>query len=175
MNEKNFSELFVFLLYSDGTFAWVNPNDLSSAESPENILGESAWNRCGPDDQDVIRDGLAKLMLDHETGSFDAIIHNIEGQRLMVSMERLPIVQPSQHAVVGWCRRLSDEVLALTKREREILELVCDELTSEQIGKQLHISSATVETHRQNIAKKLGTSSVVGQVRAAIRGGLINP
>ena len=90
-------------------------------------------------------------------------------------MDRLPIVQPSQHAVVGWCRRLSEEVLGLTNREQEILVLVCDELTSEQIAKQLNISTATVETHRQNISKKLGTTSVVGQVRAAIRSGLIEP
>jgi DNA-binding CsgD family transcriptional regulator len=88
-------------------------------------------------------------------------------------MRRLPIFQPAQHAVVGWCKRLSDEVLTLTHREREILLLVCEEMTSEQIGKHLHIATNTVETHRQNIAKKLGTSSVVGQVRAAIRGGLI--
>jgi DNA-binding CsgD family transcriptional regulator len=52
---------------------------------------------------------------------------------------------------------------------------VCEELTSEQIAKQLHIAPATVETHRQNIAKKLGTNSVVGQVRAAVRGGLVDP
>ena len=175
MDQDNYSELFVFLLYSDGTFAWVNADEVMNGEPSSNILGQSAWNRCAPEDQDEVRDGLAKLMLDNQADSFDTVVHNIEGQRLLVSMDRLPVVQPSQHAVVGWCRRLCDDVLKLTDREREILELVCGELTSEQIGKQLHISPATVETHRQNIAKKLGTSSAVGQVRAAIRGGLIDP
>ena len=175
MDQENFSELFVFLLYSDGTFAWVNTDKIANDEPSENILGKSAWNRCAPGDQDLVRDGLAKLMLDHETGSFDSIIHNNNGERLLVSMDRLPVVQPSQHAVVGWCRRLSDEVLELTDREREILKLVCDELTSEQIAKLLRISTNTVETHRQNLAKKLGTSTVAGQVRVAIRGGLIDP
>lgn len=174
MNDK-FGELFVFLLYSDGAFAWVSTDTIITGEPSKKLLGESAWNRCKSNDQDQMRDGLAKLMLDHQTSSFDTIIHNIEDQRVLVSMYRLPIDQSSQYAVVGWCRRLSDDVLKLTDREREILELVCEELTSEQIAKQLHISPSTVETHRQNIAKKLGTNSVVGQVRAAIRGGLINP
>ncbi len=174
MDDK-FSSLFVFLLYSDGTLAWVNADNVPSGKPSEKVLGESVWNRCSPEDHDRVRDGLANLMLDHETSSFEATIHNVDGQRLSVSMDRLPIVQPSQHAVVGWCRRLSEDVLDLTNREQEILVLVCDELTSEQIAKQLNISTATVETHRQNIAKKLGTTSVVGQVRAAIRGGLVEP
>ena len=168
------SETFVFLLYRDGTFAWVNTAETATGESTESILGEHAWHRCAPDDQDRLRDGLVSLMLDQQE-EYETVLRNIAGDRLLVSMNRLPIVQPAQHAVVGWCRRLCDDVLKLTDREREILLLVCEELTSAEIGKALHISPATVETHRQNIAKKLGTSSVVGQVRAAIRGGLLDP
>ena len=170
---QSYSETFVFLLYRDGTFAWVNTDDTPSGEPVDSILGEHAWNRCDPDDQDRLRDGLVSLMLDQQD-EYHTVLRNIAGERLVVSMNRLPIVQPAQHAVVGWCRRLSDDVLKLTDREREVLLLVCEELTSAEIGERLHISPATVETHRQNIAKKLGTSSVVGQVRTAIRGGLID-
>ena len=174
MDEKS-AESFVFLLSSDGTFAWANTEIKPTGENSETGIGEAAWNHCGPGDEDRFRDLLAKLMFDHPTSSFPTIIKDIDGKRILVSMDRLPIVQSSQYAVVGWCRPLSDEVLSLTNREKEVLKLVCDELTSEQIAKLLHISPATVETHRQNIAKKLGTSSVVGQVRAAIRGGLVDP
>ena len=102
-------------------------------------------------------------------------IRAIRGFRLLVSMSPLPVTQPAQHAVIGWCRRLSDEAASLSKREQEVLCLVCEELTSAQIAQRLHISPATVETHRQNIANKLGAKTVVGQVRAAIRAGLIAP
>lgn len=172
---NEYSDTFVFLLYGDGTFAWVNTEETAAGEPSESLLGEHAWNRCAADDKDRVRDALARLMLDEERSKFRTVLHNESGERLLVSMDRLPIVQPSQHAVVGWCRRLCDDVLKLTEREREVLLLVCDELTSEQIGARLSISAATVETHRQNISKKLGTGSVVGQVRAAIRGGLIDP
>jgi DNA-binding CsgD family transcriptional regulator len=171
---ENYSETFVFLLHGDGTFAWINTERLPTGDPIDNVLGKHLWKRCGPDDEDRLRDDLVRLVLD-QTDEVHTVVRNIEGERLLVSMHRLPIVQPAQHAVVGWCHRLSDEVLALTDREREVLLQVCEELTSEQIAKRLHIAPATVETHRQNIAKKLGTNSVVGQVRAAVRGGLVDP
>lgn len=162
----------VFLLHSDGTFAWVNADAPQRSETDDNI-GERVWKRCGPQDEDQIRDGLANLMLS-QTGELHTQVRNIHGERLMVSMYRLPVVQQSQHAVVGWFRRLSDDILKLTEREREVLRLICDELTTEQIAGQLCIASATVDSHRQSISRKLGTRSVAGQVRAAIRGGLID-
>ena len=172
MPEKT-PDVAVFLLYSDGTIAWTNTSGIPDANDTDNVIGDSVWSRCGPEDQDRFRDMLAKVMLDQQTNSFSTVVRNVEGKRVYVAVDRLPIVQPSQHAVVGWCRFLSDEILELSKREREVLKLVCEELTSEQIAKRLHISSTTVESHRQNIARKLGTSSTVGQVRMAIRGGLI--
>jgi DNA-binding CsgD family transcriptional regulator len=53
----------------------------------------------------------------------------------------------------------------LSKRELMILELVADGNNSEQIGKALTISKATVQTHRRNMLKKTGmnnTQQLVG-------------
>ena len=163
-----YSETFVFLLSGDGTFAWINTDSLPSGEAVEDVLGKHAWRRCGPDDQDRVRDALVGLMLDQKN-EFSTVVRNLQGERVLVSMQRLPIVQPAQHAVVGWCRRLCDEVLALSDREREVLLQVCDELTSEQIAERLHISPSTVETHRQNIARKLGTKASSAQSPGATK------
>ena len=43
----------------------------------------------------------------------------------------------------------------LTKREKEILKLIFEELTTKKISDKLHISERTVETHRKNILHKL--------------------
>jgi LuxR family transcriptional regulator of spore coat protein len=59
--------------------------------------------------------------------------------------------------------------MTLTKREQEILELIANELTTEQIAKNLHISIATVESHRRNMFRKLGVQSVVGLVKEALK------
>jgi len=57
----------------------------------------------------------------------------------------------------------------LTEREREILQLVAEGLTNQEISDKLCISSSTVDTHRKNIMGKLDIHSVVGLVKYAIR------
>ena len=59
--------------------------------------------------------------------------------------------------------------MALTKREQEILELIANELTNEQIALNLHISVPTVVSHRRNMFRKLGVQSVVGLVKEALK------
>ncbi|MCI0433766.1 MAG: response regulator transcription factor [Gemmatimonadetes bacterium] len=75
--------------------------------------------------------------------------------------------------------RARDEVNArlasLTPREREVLALVCGGCTSREVGEALSISPRTVETHRENVAKKLGIRTVAGLTRFAIETGLIPP
>lgn len=59
----------------------------------------------------------------------------------------------------------------LTRRETEILELIIDELTNQQIATKLFISLSTVETHRMNLSAKLGAKNTAGIVRNAIKFG----
>lgn len=59
--------------------------------------------------------------------------------------------------------------MELTKREQEILELIANELTTEQIAQKLNISIPTVESHRRNMFRKLGVQSVVGLVKEALK------
>ena len=63
----------------------------------------------------------------------------------------------------------------LTPREEEILKLVAEAHTNEEIGELLHISKKTVERHRANILEKLGMRDRVQLTRYAIRRGLISP
>lgn len=64
------------------------------------------------------------------------------------------------------------ELGSLTPREREVLQLVVEGKTSKQIANQLHVSSKTVEKHRQNIMKKLDIHDVPALTKFAIREGL---
>lgn len=58
----------------------------------------------------------------------------------------------------------------LTQREREILDLVADGLSTKEIARALDVSPRTIETHRANIAEKLGAGSVAEMVRIALEG-----
>jgi DNA-binding NarL/FixJ family response regulator len=63
----------------------------------------------------------------------------------------------------------------LTPREREVVALVADARTTNQIALELGISPRTVERHRENILAKLGMRDRVELTRYAIRRGLIEP
>lgn len=60
-------------------------------------------------------------------------------------------------------------LIPLTRREREVLELIVGEHTSDEIAGKLYISRCTVETHRSHILQKLGVRNTAGLVREALR------
>jgi len=61
----------------------------------------------------------------------------------------------------------------LTDREREVMRLLAEGMTSREAAMQLKISIRTVESHRINISRKLSFGSVADLVRYAIRNGII--
>ncbi|WP_076445327.1 response regulator transcription factor [Chryseobacterium sp. RU37D] len=62
----------------------------------------------------------------------------------------------------------------LTKREMEILKLICEGLSSKDISEKLFISINTVETHRKRILLKLNVKNSVGVVKYAIENHIID-
>ncbi|MGH1520406.1 response regulator transcription factor [Chryseobacterium sp. JK1] len=62
----------------------------------------------------------------------------------------------------------------LTRREMEILKLICDGLSSKDISEKLFISINTVETHRKRILLKLNAKNSVGIVKYAIENHIID-
>jgi two-component system response regulator NreC len=61
----------------------------------------------------------------------------------------------------------------LSKREIEILKLVCKEFSNAEIAEMLFLSVSTIETHRKNLIAKLGVNNTVGLVRFALKNRLI--
>ncbi|WP_276481396.1 response regulator [Paraflavitalea pollutisoli] len=74
-------------------------------------------------------------------------------------------------AITG--QRMSHNDIPLTKREKEILTLIGQELSSQEIADKLFISLRTAENHRFNIAKKLNARNTAALVKEAIRRGLV--
>jgi DNA-binding NarL/FixJ family response regulator len=62
--------------------------------------------------------------------------------------------------------------LELTPREREILKLIAEGMTTKEIAARLFISIPTVETHRANLMTKTGARNVAGLVRFAMHAGI---
>ena len=62
---------------------------------------------------------------------------------------------------------------ALTSREREILQLVAEGETHQHIADRLFISVRTVDTHTNNIMKKLNLHDTASLVTYAIKNGIV--
>ncbi|MDH6250799.1 DNA-binding NarL/FixJ family response regulator [Chryseobacterium sp. H1D6B] len=56
----------------------------------------------------------------------------------------------------------------LSEREKEVVKLICQECTNNEIAEKLFISPRTVESHRQRIVEKIGAKNTVGIVIYAI-------
>lgn len=74
----------------------------------------------------------------------------------------------------GDIKNLNNIAIELTNREKEIVVLLCKELTNAEIAEQLFISSRTVEGHRNNLLLKTGCRNTAGLVIFAIKNGLFS-
>jgi DNA-binding NarL/FixJ family response regulator len=84
----------------------------------------------------------------------------------------------SKQLVEDFMRRARGEPSSfelLTPRQREILRLIAQGETTQQIAQELTISAKTVETHRAQLMQRLDIFDTAGLVRYAIRTGLIVP
>jgi DNA-binding NarL/FixJ family response regulator len=95
---------------------------------------------------------------------FSEGIHDTIGQRLSSEKAVKTAVPVSAD---------TSKSIRLTKRERQILELVAKELNNVQIAAQLNLSPRTVHTHRRAIMQKLGVRNTAGLIRQAIELSLL--
>ena len=73
----------------------------------------------------------------------------------------------------GKTSSIAQELQALTPREIEVLKLVAEGRTNQEIADRLVLSIKTIQAHRANVMEKLGLHDITKLVRFAIRHGLI--
>ena len=61
----------------------------------------------------------------------------------------------------------------LTAREQEVLQLICEQLTAQEIADKLFVSRRTVEGHRNNLLSKLNCRNIAGLVVFALQNDLV--
>ncbi len=66
------------------------------------------------------------------------------------------------------------EIAEITRREVEVLQLTCQQLTAEEIADKLFISVKTVNGHRNNLLQKTGSRNVAGLVLFAVKNRLVD-
>ena len=76
------------------------------------------------------------------------------------------------NSVVSNSKKKQSPFPSISRREKEVLQLILDEHTTQEIADKLFISFGTVETHRRNMLIKLGAKNTAGLVRIALEYGL---
>lgn len=61
----------------------------------------------------------------------------------------------------------------LSSREKEIVQLIAEEFTSDEIAEKLFVSKGTIETHRKNIFYKLQVKNIAGLIKKALYLGIV--
>lgn len=80
----------------------------------------------------------------------------------------------SRRTLLQYSRGQTEHPLArLTPRQREILILIAEGLSTKDTGRRLNISAKTVESHRAQLMERLDIHDVAGLVRYAIKNGLV--
>lgn len=121
----------------------------------------------------LVQAGATGYML--KTVTSDELVNAI---RLVMSGTR--VLQPKALEAVldDYLQRVHDHPVQqpaddLTAREREVLKLIAEGNTNQDIADMLCLSRKTVETHRGNIMEKLGLHKVTDLVKYAIREGMV--
>ncbi len=129
------------------------------------------------DDADYLFRALA-------VGASGYILKGADVNELLLALQAVQrgdvYLQPSaaKHLVGDYLNRASapekQQIEELTPRQREILALIADGLTNQQIADKLVLSPFTIATHRANIMQKLNLHNRTELIRYAMKHGLID-
>lgn len=125
-----------------------------------------------------------KEMLD--AGASGYILKNTGKTELEIALERVAagefylsqsvgnqLAQEMLHNRQQKAEKKEDSLSLLTERELEILKMIAEEMTNQEVADKLFISPKTVETHRKNLMKKIGVNNTLGIYKFAVKNQLI--
>src|SRR5205085_5107554 len=123
-----------------------------------NILGLSTFNQ---------QSFIEKMM---SNGASGYVVKNATLQELMEAIHT--VVKGKQFLSFDAALALRkpdamDNVPVITRREKEVLELIADGMTNNVIAQKLFISTATVDTHRKNLLAKFEAKNTASLIRIA--------
>jgi DNA-binding NarL/FixJ family response regulator len=126
------------------------------------------------DDPELISDafkmGISGYVLKNaKRGELEKAINTVAGGNLYYAQDVMRTILTGGEKDEG-----KDKLKLLTSREIEIIKLIVEEKSTNDISKELFISSGTVESHRRNIFKKLGVKNMVGVVKFAMKYKLVD-
>jgi two-component system nitrate/nitrite response regulator NarL len=124
------------------------------------------------------KDYIEKLL---RAGANGYVLKNTGKEELTTAIEKVmqgesyfskEVTERIMEGLQGKKAENNPHMVELTEREKDVLRLIVQELTSHEIADKLFISFHTVETHRKNLISKLQVKNIAGLVKYAVQNGL---
>lgn len=133
------------------------------------IIGLTSTNEAGIITQFLARGGNGYLLKNMEREELLAAIDEVLNDKIFLS-------KAANQKILEQYLTVNDALKStpvLTRREKEIIQLLYEGLTGPQIAEQLFLSPFTIETHRKNLMQKLNVNSTQLMLRYARENKLI--
>jgi PAS domain S-box-containing protein len=166
-----------FVTDRDGTVTWVN--DASRRVFGE-VTGRPMDMLVAPEDLPKVRRALErKLSGDVSATDYTVDVVTADGRRRRAEVSSVRIPNGDNcHAVFGIVHpnpapRPGRPSVDLTPRQQEVLQLLADGASTDDIARRLHLSKETVRNHVRGVLRALGSHSRLEAVAIAHRRGLV--
>jgi two-component system response regulator FixJ len=102
-------------------------------------------------------------------GAFDFIEKPFDDQELLARVRQAITADVERREDEAEREEIRARMERLTRRERQVMALVCDGKANKQIAAELGLSEKTIEVHRANVMRKVSVTSLAQLVRAVVR------
>jgi PAS domain S-box-containing protein len=167
-----------FIADRDGTVTWLND---AAEKIFGDLVGRPVTSVVAPEHAAIMREQLEqKLQGAARSTDYEVDVITADGQRRRAEISSVLIAGgDSCHAVFGVAllgppRDPSEPPVSLTPRQMQILQLLSEGASTQQIAAALHLSRETVRNHIRNILRALGAHSRLQAVAVAHRRGLLD-
>ena len=115
------------------------------------------------------------LLKDSDPDEVERAIRKVmnEGVYLNEFVSRAMLRKMTNKPKVSTQTTLYKSKILLSDREKEVLKLICEGMSTAEISDKIYLSPRTVEGHRLRILEKTGTKNTAGMVAYAFRNGLV--
>ena len=109
---------------------------------------------------------IQKMM---DNGASGYVLKNATQEELMEAIQAVTIGKTylSEEAATSLRKNAEPEIPVITRREKEVLELIADGMTNNEIAQKLFISTTTVDSHRKNLLAKFEAKNTALLIRTA--------
>jgi PAS domain S-box-containing protein len=165
-----------FIAASDGKITWGN--DAAKAMFGD-LGGQPFTTVVAPEYAPMVRRQLERKLRGAPVTDYEVDVFTADGRRRRAEISSVPIEDGDDcHAVFGVVlpgrpRDRMPDAPILTSRQNQVLQLLGEGASTEQIAAMLHVSKETVRNHIRHILRALGAHSRLEAVALAHRQGLL--